>query len=56
MTVSPDCGTFDQSVLIKTAYPYPHWIPVAGALVGAAVGLLIVMALQRWGRTRASSG
>ena len=53
---SPICGTFDQSILVKTRYPYPHWIPAVGALVGAALGLVVILALQRWSRTRAASG
>ena len=50
---SPECGTFDQSVLIKTPYPYPHWIPVVGTLVGALVFWLAAWILAKRRHVRA---
>jgi hypothetical protein len=48
---SPECGSFEQSVLVKTTHPYPHWIPVVGTLVGA-----LVFGLAAWAFLRRRQG
>jgi len=46
-TANSACNSFDQSLLFTICHPYPPWIPVAGAVIGAVLGWFVVVAAQR---------
>jgi hypothetical protein len=46
------CGTYERSALFEYVAPYPPWIPVLGALVGAIGGWLLAVIVQRLAAAR----
>ena len=46
------CRTYERRALFEYVAPYPPWIPVLGALVGAIGGWLLAVIVQRLAAAR----